>query len=107
MAINLNLKKEVPKFVSQDGSKETYTQDFPNGFITFYLSKTPTSKGFNSCYIEFGCDIINEYNRKYRTFDAKSFATLEAFNRGKAWASEVINIYRSALAIEKSLIRRT
>jgi len=75
--------------------KDAYKQDFPNGFVAFFLSKTPTSDVFNKCRVELGCDEINEYKRKYRMFDAKSFATSEAFERGKKWALEIINKYES------------
>ena len=70
-----------------------YEQKFPNGMVFFCLSKTPTSDVFNKCRVELGCDEINEYKRKYRMFDSKSFATAEAFERGKRWALEIINKY--------------
>jgi len=73
--------------------KNSYNQNFPNGYVLFCLSKTPTSDVFNKCRVELGCDEINEYKRKYRMFDAKSFATSEAFGRGKKWALDILNKY--------------
>ena len=93
--MKLDLKKVEYENVSMSGVE--YKQDFPNGYIRFFLSKTPTSTAYNKVNVEFGADYIGDYNQKYRAWDSKWFATAEAFDRGKTWAEMLINKYESIL----------
>lgn len=94
MKLNLQLIKD------EKDNKE-YVQNFPNGKVCFWLSKTPTSVVFNHCYVELFIDEINQYQRKYRVFDSDTFRTEEAFERGIKWVEDIITLYDKVIMFDK------